>query len=279
MSHEVLMTVPRYKLIGNLQTNLLTSNRQFCLSDYKFICSLLPMSTPTERHKVIADLFKTRRLALKMSQTDVAAGVQELLGGEVFKQQSYAAIESGKTKHSKYLAQIARVLGLPPQAVDPSAKGPSLVMETTIAYGEKATVMDNVGRKLPVVGSIAAGVWCEAIDEFQPGDAEEWIDSPGPVGPNAFVLKIEGISMQDPTGPVSFDPDDRVVIDPSIEACPGNFVAAKLTDSNRVTFKRLRQEEGEWILEAINPNWSPRYIRMTEEWHICGKALWKVQKL
>lgn len=214
-----------------------------------------------------------------MSQADVAAGVQELLGGEVFKQQSYAAIESGKTKHSKYLAQVARVLGLPQQAVDPSAKGPRIVQETSIAYGEKATVMDNTGRKLPVIGSIAAGAWCEAIDEFQPGDADEWIDSPGPVGPRAFILKIEGISMLNPTGPVSFADGDKVVIDPSIEAFPGDFVAAKLTSSSRVTFKRLHQEDGEWILEAINPDWSPRYMRMSEEWHICGKALWKVQKL
>lgn len=249
------------------------------MNDYKFICSVHHMSTPTERHKVIADLFKRRRLELKMSQAAVAAGVQELLGGEAFKQQSYAAVEAGHTKHSKYLAQIARVLGIPAAAVDPSAPGPSLVSETRIPYGEKASVIESTGRKLPVIGSIAAGTWCEAIDEFQPGDAEEWIEAPGPVGPRAFILVIEGISMRNPGGPVSFEDGDRVVIDPSIEAMPGNFVAAKLASSNRVTFKRLQQEEGQYILEAINPDWEPRYLRMTEEWHICGKAMWKVQKL
>ncbi|WP_010490743.1 LexA family protein [Pseudomonas sp. S9] len=237
------------------------------------------MNTQTEKQRVIADLFKRRRAELKMSQADVAAGVQELLGGEIFKQQSYAAIESGKTKHSKYLAQIARVLGIPPKVVDPSREGPRLVKETSISYSEQATVMNDIVRKLPVIGSIAAGAWCEAIDEFQPGDAEEWIDSPGPTGPRAFVLRIEGISMFNPTGPVSFADGDKVVIDPSIEAVKGDFVAAKLTTSDRVTFKRLQQEDGEWILEAINPDWAPKYMRMSEEWHICGKALWKVQKL
>jgi SOS-response transcriptional repressor LexA len=237
------------------------------------------MTTPTEKQQVIADLFKRRRNELDMSQADVAAGVQALLGGEVFKQQSYAAIESGKTKHSKYLAQVARVLGLPPQVVDPSANGPQLVSDITAPYGDYATVMGNTGRKLPVIGAIAAGTWCEAIDLFQPGDAEEWIDSPGPTGPNAFILKIDGVSMFNPQGAVSFADGDKVVIDPAIEAMQGDFVAAKLTTSDRITFKRLRQEDGEWILEAINPDWSPRYMRMTEEWHICGKALWKVQKL
>ncbi|MDH4873035.1 LexA family transcriptional regulator [Pseudomonas sp. BN515] len=237
------------------------------------------MSTPTERQQAIADLFKRRRQELKMSQSDVARGVSELLGGEVFKQQSYAAIESGKTKHSRYLAQIARVLGIPPQAVDPASPAPRLVQESIIPYGETATVVGETGRKLPVVGSIAAGAWCEAIDLFQPGDAEEWIESPGPVGPRAFVLQIEGISMLNTGGSVSFAPGDRVVIDPDADARPGDYVAAKVASSNSVTFKRLQCEDGEWFLEATNPDWSPRYIRMTEEWHICGKAMWKVQKL
>ena len=237
------------------------------------------MSTPTQRQQAIAILFKRRRTELNLSQEDVARGVRELLGGEGFKQQSYAAIEAGRTKHSKYLPQIARVLGLPIQAVDPTAPPPSVVTESVIAYGEKATVIGKTGRKLPVMGSIAAGTWCEAIDQFQPEDAEDWIDAPGPVGPDAFVLKIEGISMHNPGGATSFADGDRVVIDPSIDPAPGDFVVAKLTGSNRVTFKRLRQDEGEWYLEAINPAWEPRYIRMTEEWHICGKALWKVQKL
>ncbi|WP_254789119.1 LexA family protein [Azotobacter beijerinckii] len=129
-----------------------------------------------------------------------------------------------------------------------------------------------------MIGSIAAGAWCEAI-ALQPSDIEDWIESPGPVGPRAFVLKIDGISMYNPGGPVSFADGDHVVIDPDVDPLPGDFVAARLANSNRVTFKRLRQDEGEWYLEAINPAWEPRYIRMTEEWHICGKAKWKVQRL
>jgi SOS-response transcriptional repressor LexA len=143
---------------------------------------------------------------------------------------------------------------------------------------DSATVLGSTDRKLPVIGSIAAGAWCEAI-ALQPSDIEDWIESPGPVGPRAFVLKIDGISMFNPNGSTSFADGDHVVIDPDAEPVPGDFVAARLINSNRVTFKRLRQDEGEWYLEAINPAWEPRYIRMTEEWHICGKAKWKVQRL
>lgn len=267
------------ELTANLQTKLLNDNKEICLPHYKEVCSFEGMTTPAQRQQALADLLKSRRTQLKMSQQDVADGVRALLGGEVFKQQSYAAIESGKTKHSRYLPQIARVLGIPLEAVDPTAPAISDVRERVIPYSEQATVVGEAGRKLPVIGSVVAGVWCEAIDQFQPGDAEEWVEAPGPVGPNAFVLKIEGISMYNPGGTHSFAEGDRVVIDPSREAKSGDFVVAKLASSNGVTFKRLRQEDGEWYLEAINPDWQPRYIRVTEEWHICGRGMWKVQSL
>ncbi|WP_031302613.1 LexA family transcriptional regulator [Pseudomonas sp. EGD-AK9] len=237
------------------------------------------MPTPIERQQALADLLRTRRQELKMSQKDVAEGVRALLGGETFKQQSYAAIESGKTKHSKYLPQIARVLGIPLEAVSPVNPAQIVVREAAIPYGDQATVVGEAGRKLPVIGSVAAGVWCEAIDEFQPGDADEWIEAPGPVGPHAFVLKIEGISMYNPAGPVSFSDGDKVVVDPDREAKSGDFVVAKVASQNAVTFKRLRYEDGQWYLEAINPDWKPKYIHLTEEWHICGRGMWKVQQL
>ncbi|HCF3822485.1 TPA: helix-turn-helix domain-containing protein [Pseudomonas aeruginosa] len=267
------------ELAPNLQTKLSNFNRHFCLRGNKSFCSVPPMNTPTERQAAIATTIRKRREELKLSQSEVAKGVRDLLGGQAFTQQSYAAIEQGKTKHSKYLAVIARVLGIPPQSVDPTFPAAASIMPPTITAAERATVAGPTGRKLPVVGSIAAGAWVEAVDLFQPGDAEEWVDAPGPVGPDAFVLIIDGISMKNPAGPLSFESGDRVVIDPSIEAKPGDLVAAKLTNSNRVTFKRLQMEDGEWYLEALNPAWEPRYIRVNEEWQICGKAVWRVQKL
>src|SRR5690606_42119979 len=80
----------------------------------------------------------------------------------------------------------------------------------------------DLGRKLPVIGSVMAGSLCEAFDEFNPGDAEEWIEAPGPVGPNAFVLRIEGVSMEP-----RFMEGDKVVIDPALDATPGSFVDRK----------------------------------------------------
>lgn len=67
------------------------------------------------------DLLKQRRQALGLSQADVARGVGLILGVQGrFTQQSYAAIESGQTQRSRYLPQIAQVLGLGLAELDPS---------------------------------------------------------------------------------------------------------------------------------------------------------------
>lgn len=137
-----------------------------------------------------------------------------------------------------------------------------------------AVVLSSTGRKLPVISSITAGSWCEAVDNFQPGDADEWIEAPGPVGPNAFILKIEGISMQ----PMFFE-GDKIVIDPAHEARPGHFVVAKRASDQAVTFKQLRFEDGTYFLYALNPDWPDRIIKLTEEWTICGRARWKITEL
>ena len=137
-----------------------------------------------------------------------------------------------------------------------------------------AVFISSTGRKLPVIGSIAAGAWCEAVDSFSPEDAEEWIDAPGPVGPNAFILRVEGISME----PKFFD-NDKVVIDPALEALPGHFIAAKRVRDQGVTLKQLKREGDEYYLYALNPNWPDRIIRMTEEWHVCGRARWRIEDL
>lgn len=137
-----------------------------------------------------------------------------------------------------------------------------------------ATILSHTGRKLPVIGSIAAGTWCDASNNFDARDAEEWIDAPGPVGPKAFILRVEGMSMEP-----KFKEGDKIVIDPSLEALPGHYVAAKRSSDQAATLKQLRQEGKEKYLYALNPDWPERIIRMSEEWTICGRARWIISDL
>ncbi|WP_024674095.1 LexA family transcriptional regulator [Pseudomonas syringae] len=61
----------------------------------------------------VAALFKTKRKALKLSQTALADKVRALLGPEeTFTQQTYAAFESGVAQNTRFALQIAQVLGI-----------------------------------------------------------------------------------------------------------------------------------------------------------------------
>lgn len=149
-------------------------------------------------------------------------------------------------------------------------------LDMPYGFGElnNAIVLSQTGRKLPVIGSIAAGIWCEPNGIFDAREADEWIDAPGPVGPKAFILRVEGISMEP-----KFIEGDKIVIDPSLEALPGHFVVAKRTSDQAATLKQLKQEGGERYLFALNPDWPERIIRMDEDWSICGRARWKISDL
>tara|TARA_R100001230_G_scaffold3259_1_gene1001 strand:+ start:333 stop:1073 length:741 start_codon:yes stop_codon:yes gene_type:complete len=150
------------------------------------------------------------------------------------------------------------------------------VKETRQTYhsGENVTPDTDAGRMLPVIGEVQAGAFCEAVDNFHPGDSDEWIHSGGPVSSRAFVLRVDGTSMVP-----DVYPGDRVVIDPDIEAQPGDIVLAKRTSDQTVTLKRLRREGGSFYLEASNPAFPDRIIRLSEEWTICGKARRKIVEL
>jgi SOS-response transcriptional repressor LexA len=193
--------------------------------------------------------------------TDIA----ERLGKAPAQVSAFGGKNPSKGIGDQIARELEKGLGLPNGYLD---------MPFGIGEFNNATILSHTGRKLPVVGSIAAGAWCEPYNQFDPRDAEEWVDAPGPVGPRAFVLRVEGVSMEP-----KFSEGDKVVIDPSLEALPGHFVAAKRSRDQAATLKQLKQEGGEQYLYALNPDWPDRIIKLSEEWVICGRARWKITDL
>lgn len=136
---------------------------------------------------------------------------------------------------------------------------------------DNASIVAPMANRLPVIGQASAGKLMENIETY---DADEYVIAPGPTGPEAFALRIEGISMEP-----KFQEGDKIVIDPDLEWKSGDFVFAIRIVDNTGTFKQLRSEGDECFLCAINPSFEPRYTRMDGEWKVVGKARWRVEDL
>ena len=126
----------------------------------------------------------------------------------------------------------------------------------------------------PLISWVQAGKWCEIMDDFAPGDAEEWIPCPVNCGPQTFVLRVVGVSMEP-----RFREGELVFVDPSRRAENGSFVVVRLEDRQEATFKQLVQEGGRQYLKALNPAWPDPIIEVTERATVCGVVVFKGEQL
>jgi SOS-response transcriptional repressor LexA len=139
---------------------------------------------------------------------------------------------------------------------------------------DDATILSHTGRRLPVLDAFKASAWCAHKLGVERRTVEEWIDAPGPVGPDAFILRVAGLSMEP-----KFLEGDKVVIDPALEVLSGHFLVVQQNKSDAAMLRQLKQEGEQLYLLALNPDWPQRITPLTGEWHICGRARWKISDL
>lgn len=174
--------------------------------------------------------------------------------------QSVQAWESGRnTPRPKRLQEIAEKLGV-------SAGYLMGDDAQTQAIANVKPGPDIKGR-VPLISWVQAGDWCEAIDSFAPGDAEEWLPCPFEHSDSAFCLEVVGLSMF---------PDYRereiIAVDPGVDATHGSDVVCR-TPGGNVTFKRLQITPDGTYLLALNPDWPDRMIVIPEGTRICGVVI------
>jgi len=100
-------------------------------------------------------------------------------------------------------------------------------------------------HSIPIISWVQAGDWSEVSDPFQPGFAEEWVDTTETNNPNAFALTVHGDSMEP-----EFAEGDIITVDPGRAYCSGSYVIAK--NGEEATFKQLILDGSSVFLKPLN---------------------------
>ncbi|HFF8937686.1 helix-turn-helix domain-containing protein [Serratia marcescens] len=161
----------------------------------------------------LADRVKTRREELGLTQT----GAAEKAG---IKQQSWQAIEDGKTQKPRNIIGIAKALDCDPAWL--------------LQGGAFKPVSELNARRVPLISYVQAGALAEnrPIEDIE-GEFE-YVMTDMDLSAHSFALRIVGDSMEP-----DFKEGDVIIIDPEVEPSPGEFVVAK-NGNHEATFKKYR---------------------------------------
>lgn len=130
---------------------------------------------------------------------------------------------------------------------------------------------------VPLISWIRAGQWADVADPYAVGDAEDWKSCPVRHGDRTFALKIKGFSMSNPGGKPSFEEGDIIFVDPDREPTHRSLVIVRLDDQNEATFKRLIIDGESKYLEALNPSWPDRIIKVNGNATYCGVVIARME--
>lgn len=80
------------------------------------------------------------------------------------------------------------------------------------------------------------------------------------------MTAAEGESLSFPNGILLY-------VNPDSEVLPEKFVIVRRNATKEATFKKFTMVDGEPYLEALNPNWPNRYLKLQEGDQFCGVVM------
>lgn len=125
-------------------------------------------------------------------------------------------------------------------------------------------------RGVPIIGSVAAGNWREAIEKPLGHVPMPAADMP----PNAVALRIEGDSMDllvKDGGTIIFDPDDKSLY-------PDRYYVV-VNGGGEATFKQFRADPARLVPCSTNPAHREMIIGGGDDFQIVGRVIWYAGRL
>lgn len=185
--------------------------------------------------------------------------------------------ERGQSKPDQNkLVPLARLLKTSVGYLLTGKEGANIGMDLDANRPPPELVKVNRRASLPLISWVQAGNWTSSISEMRREDAEDWIPCPFNHGPDAFVLRVAGLSMYNPGGDKSYAPGDFIAVDPEGEIRNKKMVVVRIDQDEKATFKQLLiDEDGSMMLQAINPAHIPRTMPLPDGSRIVGTVIGK----
>lgn len=178
-------------------------------------------------------------------------------------------IISGESKSPKRdnIERIARALRVPAEWLWVGGVRPDLVGDA--GSNVEMTLQPSRSFSYPEISWVQAGSAMEAIELSNVAacprhTSDVW------AGDNGFWLRVVGASMTSPSGS-SFPEGFLILVAPDIEPRQGQYVVAKMIDTNEATFKQLVRDAGELFLKPLNPSYPTKPI--DDAWEVVGTVV------
>lgn len=138
--------------------------------------------------------------------------------------------------------------------------------------GDNFSVGPTIRGRVPLIGWIQAGHYTEIVDNFHPGDAEEWVLTTERIRKHTFALRVQGDSMLP-----RFPPGTILIVEPDEAVEPGDFVVARINGDTEATFKQLVKDGGRLYLRPLNPQYP--IIPVDDQTNIAGPVITAINKM
>jgi SOS-response transcriptional repressor LexA len=219
--------------------------------------------------KTLADRVKQRMDDLEITQEQLG----RMTG---MSQTAIYKITVGETKEPRKILLLAQALKCQPewlsQGIGAAPKSKELVSFESQPQSNISPAPDFV-RNVPLISWVSAGMWCEAVDNYAPGDAEDWLPCITQCSKHSYALRVQGDSMTNPYPTGKSYPEGTIIyVDPEKPITNGCRVIAKLPNSNEATFKQYVEDGGKRYLKPLNPQYP--MIEIGDDARLCRRDYW-----
>lgn len=163
------------------------------------------------------------------------------------------------------IEKIARILKVSPNWLMFGGTDESTSFDSNV----EMTLQPSRSFSYPEISWVQAGAASEAMEMSNVAACPKHTSDVW-AGENGFWLKVMGPSMTSHIGP-SFPEGFLILVAPEFEPRSGQFVVAKLVDSNEATFKQFIRDSGEFYLKPLNPAFPT--IPMDDTWVVVGTVV------